>query len=102
MTGSRRTSASLPSPPRDTLLTTPSIEPVRMPAGGPVARPLLLIGRILGPAQLVRIGAARREAAAGREIRQRRHHAGDLPEPLGLGRRTGQEPEMRDRAQEPM
>src|SRR3984957_205153 len=56
---------------------------VRAPAGGPMLRPLLrVVGKRL-QAAVLRIGAARREDAAGRQVGQRRHHAGDLLQPPG-------------------
>src|SRR5262249_3791116 len=56
---------------------------VRAPAGGPVARALLLVGREGGAAAVLRIGAARRKNAAGRQVAERRDHAGDLLQPRG-------------------
>src|SRR5579871_2466992 len=55
----------------------------RPPAGGPVTRALLLVGREGGAAAILRVGAARREGAAGRQVAERRHHAGDLLQPRG-------------------
>ena len=60
----------------------PAIKPLRVPAGRPMARPLLLVGRKLTTAAVVGEGAARRERAAGRQVGQRRHHAGDFLQPL--------------------
>src|ERR1043166_8359994 len=56
---------------------------VRAPARGPVARTLLLVGREGGAAAVLRIRAARRKHAAGRQVAQRRHHAGDLLQARG-------------------
>ena len=61
-----------------------------MPARGPMARPLLLVGRRTRARQRSSAnGAARREGAARRQIGQRRHDAGDFLQPrVGLaGRR---------------
>ncbi len=71
------------SPPRR---WAPVGHPVGMPAGGPVGGPLLFIGRIFAPADVAGEGAARREDAAGRQIAERRHHAGDLLQALGTPR----------------
>src|SRR5262249_4940821 len=51
---------------------------VRAPARRPVSGPFLLVGRIGLQAAVLREGAARREGAAGRQVGERRHHAGDL------------------------
>src|SRR5437899_3075304 len=59
-----------------------SIEPLRVPAGCPMPGPLLLVGGKLRVTAVIREGAPGRECAAGREIVQRRHHAGDFLEPL--------------------
>src|SRR5260221_5349763 len=73
----------------------------RMPAGGPMARPLFLVGWIERPTALVGERATRREGAARRQVRQRRHHAGDLGQPAGGRRRlAASEIEPRDRGPE--
>src|SRR5579864_6385117 len=62
-----------------------AIEPLRMPAGGPVSGTLLLVGRVERAALVVRKGAARRKRAAGRQVGQSRYHAGDFLQPAALG-----------------
>ncbi len=57
-----------------------SEEALRAPAGGPMAGPLFLVGRIVRAAAVVGESAARREHAAFGQVRQRRHDAGDLVE----------------------
>src|SRR5260221_7021359 len=72
-----------------------------VPAGGPMTRPLLLVGRKERPAALVGERATRREGAARWQVREGRHHAGDLGQALGLRRRRAAgEIEPRDRGQE--
>src|SRR5689334_10404332 len=50
----------------------------RAPARRPMPGSLLLIGRVGGAAAVFRMGAARREGAADRQLGERRHHAGYL------------------------
>src|ERR1700738_2283037 len=57
----------------------------RAPARRPVTGPFLLVGREGRAAAILGIVAARREHAAGGQIAQRRHHAGDFLQPLGRG-----------------
>src|SRR4051794_18949941 len=82
-----------PAPLGTTLLPVVSctaastIKLLRMPAGGPMPRALLFVGREKGPALLVGIGAARREGTAGRQIGQGRHQTRDLLQPAVRFRR---------------
>src|SRR5262249_42306668 len=55
---------------------------VGMPAGRPVLRGLLLVGWILLAAHVAGKGAARRETAAGRQIAEGGHNAGNFLQPL--------------------
>src|SRR5262249_11720055 len=61
----------------------PSEDLARAPARRPVTRALLLVGREGGAASVLGMRAARRKHAAGRQVGERRHHAGDLLQPLG-------------------
>src|SRR6185437_12044981 len=73
----------------------------RVPAGGPMTRALLLVGRIGRAATLVGQRAARREGATHRQGGERRHHAGNLHQPLGGFRRLAcHEVEPRDGGQQ--
>src|ERR1017187_1685602 len=53
------------------------------PARRPVPRPFLLVVGIGLAAAVLRMGAARREHAAFRQIGQCRHHTGDFLQPAG-------------------
>src|SRR5690242_13253315 len=80
-----------------------SIEFVRAPAGGPVARPLLLVIRIAFAAEFDRMLAARREHASGRQIGQGRHGAGNLLQALDRGRLlSAHQRQFRNRGHQPV
>src|SRR5271169_1534163 len=79
------------------------IEAFRVPASRPMPRPLLLVGRKLCAALVVREGATRRKGATGREVVQRRHHAGNFLQPLDrIGGSSAHDLQARDRCQETM
>src|SRR5229473_22812 len=84
--------------------TSLSIEPLGMPAGGPVARALLLVGRIEGSAAIVGERAARGKRAARRQIGQGRHQTGDLLQPaIGFADSVpADDRQLRDRGEEAM
>src|SRR5439155_25998693 len=73
---------------------------LRMPAGGPMARPLFLVGRIDRATAVVAERTTRRKGTTDRQIRQRWHHAGNFSQPLGGRRRRTTEIQPRDRNQE--
>src|SRR5579862_7715091 len=102
-TGGRlcRAAAEVADPSR---VTMSAIEPLGMPAGGPVAGALLLVGWIERPAMVIGIGTARRERAARRQVGQGRHHAGNLLQPPvgGAGGVAADHRQMRDRGEEPV
>src|SRR5580704_10980049 len=78
-----------------------SVEAFRMPASRPMPRPLLLVGRKLCAALVIREGAARRKGATWRQIIQRRHHAGNFLQPLDrIGGSSAHNLQTRDRCQE--
>src|SRR2546425_5040175 len=55
-----------------------SIERVRAPAGGPMASPFLLVGRIVLATAVVGEGATRRERTPGGKVGQRRNRPRDF------------------------
>src|ERR1700736_2384168 len=61
---------------------SPTIEPLRMPAGCPMPRTQLFIWGELGAAAVIGEGAPWGKRATRRKIIQRRHHAGDFLQPL--------------------
>ncbi len=72
-----------------------------MPASRPMPRPLLLVGRELRAALVIGEGAARCKRATGREIVQRRHHAGNFLQPLDrIGGSSTHDLQTRDRCQQ--
>src|SRR5260370_27096652 len=80
-----------------------SVEAFRMPASRPMPRPLLLVGRKLRAALVIREGAARRKGATGGQIVQRRYHAGNFLQPLDrIGGSSAHDLQTRDRCQETM
>src|SRR4051795_2818072 len=85
-------------------VATSAIKLLRMPARGPVTRPLLFVRRELRPALLVGKRAARRERAARRQISQRWDDAGDFLQAFGRlrGRLAADDRQMRDRAEQPV
>src|SRR5262245_49868339 len=57
-------------------------ELIGVPAGRPMAPGLLFVRRILLAAHVTGKGTAGREAAAGRQVREGRHNAGNFLQPL--------------------
>src|SRR5438045_9098924 len=87
MIGARLSPGLTPDPRAATtsctaMLGPVSIEAFRVPASRPMPRPLLLVGRKLRSALVIREGAARRKGATGRQIVQCRYHPGNFLQPL--------------------
>src|SRR5450631_1129195 len=74
---------------------------IAVPAGCPMAGLLLFVDRPLTPAEIVGPAAAWREGATVRQVEQRRHHAGDLLQAVGIGPDlAAQQVKPRDRGQQ--